>query len=341
LPIRATAHPDFCTSVLTVVACSVFSPHIEAGPADAKSVAAVYTATPPTLDGRLDDPVWQHAATVDDLHMVVPDAYAAPSEQSLIRVLYGKDALYLAARFHDSEPEKVTAMVLRQGDVSFGEDGFSIILDPFNRKRNGYMFDINPNGVRSQALYTNVTEQNWNWQGIWQGAARRDAEGWVAEVAIPFKSLSFDPANETWGINFTRWLGRRNERFGWVSHNQDQNPASSGELTGLTGIVQGAGIDIVPGFRVGETRNYAGDRTDGFAEPSVDVFYKLTPALTAALTATPIFPAPPPTPDRSTSRGSTCFFRSNASSFCRMPISSNSAGSRTRARSRFFRGASA
>ncbi|MEX2122981.1 MAG: DUF5916 domain-containing protein [Woeseia sp.] len=287
MPLKVTAHPEVRESVLIVLivlVCSVRAAHAQADPADAKSIAAVYTATPPTLDGRLDDPVWKNAAIVDDLHMVVPDAYAAPSEHSLIRVLYGKDALYFAARFDDSEPGKVTAMVLRQGDVSYGEDGFSIILDPFNQKRNGYVFDINPNGVRSQGLYTNVTEQNWNWQGIWQGATRRDGEGWAAEVAIPFKSLSFDPANETWGLNFTRWLGRRNERFGWVSHNQEQNPARSGEFTGLRGIEQGAGIDVVPGFRVGETRDYAGDRTDSFAEPSIDVFYKLTPALTAALT---------------------------------------------------------
>lgn len=269
------------SSVAVLTCCTL---QAFAAGAPEKTVGAVFTGIPPTLDGRLDDPVWQHAAIVDDLHMVVPDEYASPSETSEIRVLYGKDALYFSARFYDREPDKVTALVLRQGDASWGEDGFSIILDPFNRKRTGYIFDINPNGVRSQALYKNVTEQNWNWQGIWQGAARRDDEGWVAEVAIPFKTLSFDPANETWGINFTRWLGRRNERFGWVSHNREQNPASSGELLGLTGIVQGAGLDIVPSIRVGEATDFAGDAGDSFAEPSVDVFYKLTPALTAALT---------------------------------------------------------
>ena len=284
MPPDSTGQADWHRSLLVLLTCCAAA-RADVETSGAKSIGAVYTAIPPVLDGRLDDAVWRDAATVDDLHMVVPGSDGPPSEASLIRVLYDHDALYFAAQFEDSEPDRVTAMVLRQGDVSFGEDGFSIILDPFNSKRNGYMFDINPNGVRSQALYTNVTKQNWNWQGIWQGAARRDDAGWVAEVAIPFKSLSFDPANETWGINFTRWLGRRNERFGWVSHNQDQNPASSGELTGLTGIVQGAGIDVVPGFRAGEVRDYSANRTAGFAEPSIDVFYKLTPALTAALTA--------------------------------------------------------
>lgn len=249
-----------------------------------KSIRAVYTDTPPTLDGVLDDSVWQQAAVVDDLHMVVPVEYAPPSEQSLIRVLYGNDALYFAARFYDSRPDGVSALVMRQGDASWGEDGFSIILDPLNQGRSGYMFDINPNGVRSQALFKNVTEQNWEWQAIWRGVARRDEYGWTAEVAIPFKTLSFDPVNDTWGINFTRWLGRRNERFGWVSHNRQQNPANSGQIVGLVGLQQGAGLDIVPGFRVGHIDDDATGREEDYFEPSFDAFYKVTPGLTASLT---------------------------------------------------------
>lgn len=258
--------------------------HAAAAPPDAKAIRAVFVTTPPDVDGRLDDPAWKDAAVVDDLHMVSPDEYAAPSETSRIYVLYGTDALYFAARFYDSEPGNVTAMVMRQGDMSFGEDGFSVILDPFDHGRNGYIFDINPNGVRSQALYTNVTEENWDWKGIWHGAARRDEQGWTAEIEIPFKTLSFDPANETWGLNFIRWLGRRNEQFGWVSHNRQQNPAHSGRLLGLTGVEHGLGLDIVPGFRAGESTDHASGKRDRFLTPSVDVFYKLTPAMTAALT---------------------------------------------------------
>jgi len=215
--------------------------------------------------------------------MVVPIENAAPSEQSEIRVLYGKDALYFAARFYDREPGRVSALVMRQGDFSWGEDGFTIMLDPMNQGRSGYVFDINPNGVRNQGLYNNVTEENWDWQAIWHGAARQDERGWTAEVAIPFKTLSFDPDNESWGINFTRWLGRRNERFGWVSHNREQNPAHSGRIVGLRGIEQGMGLDVVPGFRIGRIDDESND-TEDFLEPSFDAFYKITPALTAALT---------------------------------------------------------
>ncbi|HET6629434.1 MAG TPA: DUF5916 domain-containing protein [Woeseiaceae bacterium] len=258
-------------------------------PAARKEIRAIYTATPPVLDGRLTDPAWQDAAVVDDLHMVVPNEYAPPSEPSRIYILYDANTLYFAARFRDSEPDKVTANVMRQGDQSEGEDAFSIMLDPFNQGRNGYVFKINPNGVRSQAFYTNVRDLNWSWQGIWRGAAARDGDGWTAEVAIPFKTLSFNPDNDAWGLNFTRWLGRRHERFGWVSHNHTQNPANSGQLAGLVGIEQGFGLDIVPGVSMSGVRNYTDGLTDTGLEPSVDVFYKVTPAMTAALTVHPDF----------------------------------------------------
>ncbi|MGH8130130.1 MAG: DUF5916 domain-containing protein [Steroidobacteraceae bacterium] len=254
-----------------------------------KSIAAVRTDQSPVLDGRLDDPVWQHAAVVEDLHVVVPEEYAEPSERSRIYVAYDEDALYLAARFWDREPDKVVAKVLRKNDVSFGEDGFSITLDPYDQGRGGYIFDVNPNGMRSEAIYVDVDRENWDWEGIWDAAARRDDEGWTAEVAIPFKSLSFAPSLDHWGINFTRWLGRRNEQFGWVSHNRQQNPANTGQLSGITGLQQGRGLDVIPGMRVGSSRDYENDEEDTVLEPSLDAFWKITPSMTAALTLNPDF----------------------------------------------------
>jgi hypothetical protein len=157
-----------------------------------KTVPAIRVNAAPTIDGVLGDPTWQEAAWVEDLHNVVQDEYAEPSERSRVYVAYDDDALYLAARFWDSEPDGVVAKVLRKGDVSFGEDGFSITLDPFDEGRGGYIFDVNPNGMRSEAIYLDDERQNWEWEGIWDAAARRDGEGWTAEVEIPsrrFRSI--------------------------------------------------------------------------------------------------------------------------------------------------------
>ena len=249
-----------------------------------KSFSAVRTDSAPAIDGHLDEPLWQEAAIIDDMHEVRPNEFGEPSEKTRFYVIYGDDAMYVGAEFFDSEPDRVVARVLRQGDWSEGDDGLKVILDPFNQGRAGYVFYLNPHGVRAEGLFRNVTETNWDWRGIWNGAAQLNGQGWTAEIAIPFKTLSFDPANETWSINFNRKIGRRDEEIGWVSYNRLQNPANSGQITGLSGLEQGLGLDVVPGLRVSDSSNYIDDHSATEFEPSLDVFYKPTPALTAALT---------------------------------------------------------
>ncbi|MCH8337179.1 MAG: carbohydrate binding family 9 domain-containing protein, partial [Proteobacteria bacterium] len=163
-----------------------------------KSIDAFQVDMPPIIDGRLDDDAWAFATLVQDLHQVNPQEYDPPSEKSEIYVVYTRDALYIGARFLDSEPENISAQVLRQGDFSLGDDSFTVIIDPFNNGRSGYAFDLTPNSIRNQAVFANVTDENWQWDGIWHGKAIRDDKGWVAEIEIPFKTLSFNPNNSTW-----------------------------------------------------------------------------------------------------------------------------------------------
>jgi len=96
--------------------------------------------------------------------------------------------------------------------------------------------------------------------------------------------LSFDPRNDTWGLNFARYIGRKGEQIGWVSSNRKQNPAASGKISGMTGMQQGVGLDVVPGISAGQSKDYIASESTNNTEPTLDVFYKLTPALTAALT---------------------------------------------------------
>ncbi|MFQ6006499.1 MAG: DUF5916 domain-containing protein [Woeseia sp.] len=275
---------------LACLAAAVWSTITSAAdaPQSSKVINAVRTQTAPMIDGDLSDPEWQRAAFVDDLHEVSPDEYSETSEPSRFYVLYDENAIYVAGKFWDSNPDHVIARILRKGDVNFGDETSTVLLDPHNNGRSGYMFDLNPNGVRNEALFSDVTKENWAWQGIWNGAANKDDEGWVAEFEIPFKSLSFDPTNDTWGINFMRWRARSGEYYGWVSYNGAVNPANSGKLLGLVGMQQGTGLDVVPGIRADESKTFETQattaRSESSVEPSLDVFYKLTPALTAALT---------------------------------------------------------
>ena len=171
-----------------------------------KSVRIVRTNSAPVIDGVLDEEIWSRAVPVDDFHQIDPNEYEETTETMLVFVLHDDTHLYIGARLLDSAPGEITAQILRQGSSVDDDDYFGVILDPFLDRRNGYLFQLNPNGVRSEAIYRNTTQTNFDWVGIWRAQARVHEEGWTAELAIPFKTLSFDPDSDSWGINFTRGL---------------------------------------------------------------------------------------------------------------------------------------
>ncbi|MCZ6774171.1 MAG: carbohydrate binding family 9 domain-containing protein [Proteobacteria bacterium] len=249
-----------------------------------KAFRAVRTATPPIVDGRLDEEIWGLADVVEDFHEINPDEYDEPTQRTQVFVLYDEDNLYIAAKLWDTEPEGITAQILRQGSGIGNDDNFGVILDPFHDRRSGYRFQVNPNGVRAEAIYQNTTQTQSNWQGIWQAEARIVEGGWTLEMAIPYKTLSFNPANDTWGINFTRKIARNDETIGWVSRTRAQNPGVAGIAIGLDGLEQGRGLDIVPSLSMQGSKDYAPGTSATDTEPSMDIFYKFTPAMTGVLT---------------------------------------------------------
>lgn len=256
-----------------------------------KSVRITRAGAPPVIDGVLDEAVWADAAAIDDMHEVQPTEYSEPSERTIVYLLYDDDALYIGARLYDREPGQITDRILRQGEQVFGDDWFSVIIDPFHDRRSGYRFLTNPNGLRQEGLYQNVSDTQWEWQGIWYAAGSVDDEGWVTEIAIPFKSISFDPSNDTWGINFRRAIARRDERIAWVSRNRNSDPSTSGTAVGLEGLQQGMGLDVVPSVSVSNQRDFDPGSSRSDLEPSLDVFYKVTPGITSALTVNTDFSA--------------------------------------------------
>lgn len=256
-----------------------------------KSVRIVHTAAPPVIDGVLDDAVWRSAARIDDLHQVNPVEYADPSEPTEIYLLYDENALYVGARIY-TDPENITANTLRQNNSTMTQDDtLFVTLDPFNTRRSGYFFGVNPNGVRQDGLYRNVSEFYGDWDTIYEAKTSRFERGWTAEYEIPFKSISFDPNTDAWGLNFSRSLQFRDEDMAWVTRNRRWDPSSAGLMFGLEGLEQGVGLDIVPSASLIETRSFQAGDSRSDIEPSLDVFYKITPALNASVTINTDFSA--------------------------------------------------
>ncbi|MGD8324005.1 MAG: DUF5916 domain-containing protein [Gammaproteobacteria bacterium] len=268
-----------------------------------KSVSLVRTDTPPVIDGQLDDAVWAQAAYIDDLHQVRPVEYAEPSEPTEIYILYDDNALYVGARMHMADPALITANVMRQyGSQMTQDDTLFVTLDPFNSKRSGYFFGINANGVRQDGLYQNVSEFYGDWDTIYYAQAAITDEGWTAEFEIPFKSISFDPSADTWGLNFSRSIQFRNEDIAWVTRNRRWDPSSAGLATGLEGLQQGVGLDVIPSISLRRSKRFGNETetnpnlrfnssVERNYEPSLDVVYKLTSALNASMTVNTDFSA--------------------------------------------------
>ena len=288
---RHDAAPLCLGMTLLVLGSSPALPQVPTATVEMKTAEAARTDGSISIDGRLDEEAWSEATVITDLHQILPVEFSEPSQQTEFLVIYDDDALYLAARMYDDQPDRVVAKVLRQGGQSWWDDQFNIVLDPFNDKRSGYRFQVNPNGVWEEGLFKGGDQVQWEWSGIWQAAASRDEQGWIAETRIPFKTVSFNPENDTWGINFNRRIARNNESVGWVSRNRTQNPGISGEITGLSGLDQGVGLDVIPSVTGNSRRRFASGVDNSEFEPSLDLFYKVTPALNASLTLNTDFSA--------------------------------------------------
>ena len=244
------------------------------------------------IDGVMDEDVWDRAVLINDFHQYQPVEYAEPSQRTDVRIFYTEDALYIAARLWDELPDQISASILRQGQSLGADDVFSVILDPYLDRRNGYRFEVNANGVRAEGLYQNVTGIESSWNGIWQAGVSRDEQGWLVEMRIPFQTISFNTDSSAWGINFNRTIMRDTESIAWVSRNRQVNPSIAGTITGLSDLRQGRGLDIVTSIVTRAIQRFGTvNESDSAFEPQVDLYYKVTSQLNASLTINTDFSA--------------------------------------------------
>ena len=243
------------------------------------------------IDGRIDATEWAGAVRIDDLQQFSPGNGDPPTEPTEFLVARDDDNLYIAARFTDSDAAGIKRSQLVQGQGVFNDDYAQILLDTFNDKRTGYIFYVNPNGVQRDGLLLGGVSYNMDWDGIWQAASVVHADGWSAEIAIPFKTLSFDRNGEVWGINLIRSIRRKREEVAWSQRDRRITLDISGELRGMRGLDQGIGLDLVPSMALSERERFAINESSVIAKPSLDAFWRITPSLTGALTLNTDFSA--------------------------------------------------
>jgi hypothetical protein len=234
------------------------------------------------VDGVLDDEAWARASVIEGLVQVEPVQGATPSEQTEVRIVYDANNLYFGVVCRDRTPAGIVSTQLgRDSDLEV-DDQITIVIDPFGDQRNGFFFSVNPAGARRDGqISNNAQEMSTEWDGIWDARARKTAEGWVAEIAIPFKTLRFKPGQTVWGLNIQRQIKRRQEIVRWAGARNDvwvSNLAAAGRLEGLEGLHQGRGLDIRPFVSGGQ------ENSDWTSKVGLDVVKSITPNMTAALT---------------------------------------------------------
>ena len=258
----------------------------QAAPVEAGPRAAVVTATtePITIDGVLDEPIWTVAPKIGDLIQRQPAQGRAPTEHTEVTLLADRDRLYVGVVSYDSEPRRVIGTQMARDASLSSDDRLEILLDTFRDQRSAFYFATNPSGALVDGLVANG-QLNAEWDAIWDVRTRRTEQGWTAEFAIPFKSLSFPSGRTVWGFNIARHIYRKLEEDRWSGARLDtpfNQVSEAGEIRNLVGLTQGIGLDVRP-FLAGRSLQTAGD-TDARGKPGLDVFYNITPSL--KLTAT-------------------------------------------------------
>ena len=239
------------------------------------------------IDGLLDEQAWSTAPKIGDLVQRQPLPGEAPTERTDVTLLYDDDNLYIGVMAYDSEPARILGSQMARDGALGSDDRIEILLDTFRDQRSGFYFASNPVGALVDGLTFGNGQLNTDWDAIWDVRTRRIGEGWVAEFAIPFKSLNFPAGQTVWGFNIQRTVYRKLEDIRWSGarlETQFLQVSEAGEITGLQGLSQGIGLDLRP-FLAGNTLHLAGSGENDFAgKPGLDLFYSITPSL--KLTAT-------------------------------------------------------
>ncbi len=217
------------------------------GQAEQKIVRAIRADEPIAVDGRLEEKIWQSPA-VSGFTQSDPNDGQPSSEETRVWVAYDDKALYVAAFCCDSNPKEIVGRLGRR-DSQVHSDWFMFAVDPYYDRRSGYLFGVNPAGsIIDQALSNDVNEDE-SWDGVWEGRAEMNGQGWTVEMKIPFNQLRFPKKEEyIWGVNFTRIIKRKNERamFSWVPKNEVAYVSRFARLEGIRNIHPGTHVEFLP-----------------------------------------------------------------------------------------------
>ena len=159
-----------------------------------------YTQSTIRIDGRLDEPAWKKAPTLD---FYIPVTHKTPQSISHGKLLWDETHIYAGIKASDKD---IWALHTERDSPTCNEDVLEVFLKPYEDQSAYYNFEINPLGTVYDAF--NVRRgaggpddhrwNKWDCEGLLVGIDIKGSlnnwddidEYWCLEVAIPFASLA-------------------------------------------------------------------------------------------------------------------------------------------------------
>ncbi|HVH13672.1 MAG TPA: DUF5916 domain-containing protein, partial [Longimicrobium sp.] len=293
-----SAYAQETAAPVTVASAAAQSPVSLEAP---RAVRAARATEAIRLDGRFDEAAWASAEVATDFVQRGPDVGQPSTERTEVRVLYDDGAMYVAARMFDSQPERIRAPLARRDEPVMNSEWFNVVFDSYHDRRTAFRFGVNPAGLRRDVYHFNDGGEDASWDAVWEVATTVDSLGWTAEYRIPLSQLRFTPpaegAEQTWGVQFFRYVSRRDEWSHWAPWLPTYAGFTSrfGELRGLRGLGTPRRLELMPysSARLDRQPDRPGDpfysANEGAASVGVDVKMGLAGGLTLTGTVNPDF----------------------------------------------------
>jgi hypothetical protein len=186
-------------------------------------------------------------AEVSEFIQQYPHDGQTGTEKTEVWMAHTRTVLYFVFLCYDRQPSQIRGHLARRENIQT-DDNVSILLDPFQDRRKGVLFSVNPAGVQADATWTENGNTDYSYDQVWDSEGRVTREGWMALVAIPFRSLRFRPLGTNWGVVFMRNFPRNSETDFWprVAANISGVLSQEGTLEGMEGLTESRNFQLNP-----------------------------------------------------------------------------------------------
>jgi hypothetical protein len=247
------------------------------------------------VDGHLQDDGWRGAVRANNFAEHNPGDQTKPEVETEVWITYDDENLYVAWLCYD-DPDEVRASFCERDDI-FSDDYVILLLDPFGEATLAYEISTNPYGIPGDLLFSSASGEDISYDMIFKSAGRVTESGWVAEMAVPFRSMRFpENAEQQWRVDF--WRNRPREsryQYSWAAYDRDENcwPCQWGTMNGITGVKPGAGLEFLPSVvgtqsgSLNDNGNFDNGKIDG--DFGLGIGADISSELTAEATINPDF----------------------------------------------------